>query len=147
MSVSPSSHKRKARDSNPHHHVVARISSAARQTVSGYLPYVSGPDGNRTHHTDFARVSRLPWYMPARLSEVRGGNRTRSPSLPRTCAARTPTDLLGCLRHNSNGYRHVSVESREGATSTQRVIPGRIELPLSWVSSRRLRHWTTGSCQ
>jgi hypothetical protein len=26
------------------------------------------------------------------------------------------------------------------------VIPGRIELPFSWVSSRRLRHWTTGSC-
>lgn len=26
------------------------------------------------------------------------------------------------------------------------VIPGRIELPISWVSSRRLRHWTTGSC-
>ena len=34
---------------------------------------VSGPDGNRTHHTDFARISRLPWNMPARLSEVRPG--------------------------------------------------------------------------
>jgi hypothetical protein len=31
--------KRKARDLNPHHSVVARISSAARQTVSGYLPF------------------------------------------------------------------------------------------------------------
>ena len=30
--------KRKARDSNPHHHRVARVSSAARQSVSGYLP-------------------------------------------------------------------------------------------------------------
>ena len=28
-----------------------------------------------------------------------------------------------------------------------RVIPGRIELPISWVSSRRLCHWTTGSFQ
>ena len=27
------------------------------------------------------------------------------------------------------------------------VIPGRIELPISWVSSRRLCHWTTGSRQ
>ena len=52
ISVSPSSHsvnKRKARDLNPHHlSVVARISSAARQTVSGYLPLLSGPKGNRT---------------------------------------------------------------------------------------------------
>ena len=38
MSVSPSSHKRKAWDLNPHLREVARISSAARQTVSGYLP-------------------------------------------------------------------------------------------------------------
>ena len=30
--------KRKARDSNPHHLSVSRISNAARQTVSGYLP-------------------------------------------------------------------------------------------------------------
>ena len=35
--------------------------------------FFSGPDGNRTHHTDLARISRLPWYMPARLSEVRPG--------------------------------------------------------------------------
>ena len=44
----------------------------------------SGPDGNRTHHTDLARISRLPWYMPARLSETRLSE-TRSglePDLP-----------------------------------------------------------------
>ena len=52
----------------------------------------SGPDGNRTHHTDLARISRLPWYMPARFVRGPSGNRTRSPSLPRTCATETPTD-------------------------------------------------------
>lgn len=46
--------QRKARDSNPHHLAVARISNAARQTVSGYLPCRSGPTGNRT------RISALP---------------------------------------------------------------------------------------
>ena len=56
MSVSPSSRKRKARDLNPHHLLVARISSAARQTVSGYLPFVSGPTGNRTR----ASVGKWP---------------------------------------------------------------------------------------
>lgn len=29
-------------------------------------------------------------------------------------------------------------------TSSPLVIPGRIELPISWLSSRRLCHWTTG---
>ena len=43
---------------NPHHLLVARISSAARQTVSGYLPLFSGPDRSRTDHTDLARISR-----------------------------------------------------------------------------------------
>ena len=64
--------------------------------------------------------SVAPNGMPARFSRGPFGNRTRSSSLPRTCAARTPTDLF-------------------------QVIPGRIELPFSWVSSRRLSHWTTGS--
>ena len=49
------------------------------------------------------------------------GSRTRSPSLPRTCAAGTPTD-------------HVS-----------QVIPAGIEPALSCMSRRRLRRWTTGS--
>ena len=79
----------------------------------------SGPDGSRTHHTDLARVSRPQRHA----GPLRGpsGNRTRSPSLPRRYAAGTPTDL--------------------------QVIPDGIEPSLSWVSSRRLRHWTTGSCQ
>jgi hypothetical protein len=99
--------KRKAWDSNPHDPQVARFSKPARQAVSGYLPncqwthresnpdcqsaelessrwtmspcFCSGPDGNRTHHTDLARISRLPWYMPARVSEVRPG---LEPDLP-----------------------------------------------------------------
>jgi hypothetical protein len=40
--------ERKARESNPHHSEVKRVSSASRQTVSGYLPYVSGAPGSRT---------------------------------------------------------------------------------------------------
>ena len=56
------------------------------------------------------------------------GNRTRSPSLPRTCASGTPTDHFA------------------------RVIPAGIELALSCrprlrrgARRRRLRRWTTGS--
>ena len=78
---------------------MARISSAARQTVSGYLPYVSGPTGNRTRIsatpgrcrpvgpsarnqvdligvepiTPILQGSVAPNGMQARLSEVRPG--------------------------------------------------------------------------
>ena len=47
MSVSPSGPERKARESNPHPLTGARISGAARQTVSGYLPK-SGAYGCRS---------------------------------------------------------------------------------------------------
>src|SRR5210317_1158281 len=77
MSVSPSSRiaiKRKARESNPHHPKVARVSSAARQTVSGCLPkLLSGPEGNRTLLTDLARISRLLGHASPFHSEVRPG--------------------------------------------------------------------------
>jgi hypothetical protein len=80
MSVSPSSRKRKARESNPHHLLVARISSAARQTVSGYLPFVSGPTGNRT------RISATPGRCrpvgpSARISVDRMGVEPIAPTL------------------------------------------------------------------
>ena len=65
--------KRKARESNPHHLLVARISSAARQTVSGYLPNLSGPDRGRTDHTDLARIHRLHRHAgPYQQSGIRG---------------------------------------------------------------------------
>ena len=62
-----------------------------------------------------------PRNMPAHdcLSRGPSGNRTRSSSLPRKCAAETPTD--------------------------RQVIPGGVEPPLSWLLPRRLRRWTTGS--
>ena len=41
--------------------------------------------------------------------------------------------------------RRCSVESREDATSTRKVIPAGIEPALSCMSRRRLRRWTTGS--
>ena len=41
ISISPSSHQRKAWDSNPHDPKVARFSKPARRAVSGYLPYSS----------------------------------------------------------------------------------------------------------
>ena len=151
MSVSPSGRNRKAWDLNPYPREEARISSAARLTVSGYLPYVcqwthpesnwdcrharavscrwtmspcffSGPDGNRTHHTDLARISRLPWYMPARLSEVRPG-----------------------IEPGLRPYHgRVLPEHLQTVVS---VIPAGIEPAVSCTSRRRLRHWTTGSCQ
>ena len=62
-----------------------------------------------------------PGNMPAHIFRGPSGNRTRSPSLPRTCAAKTPTD-----RSSS-------------------VIPAGIEPALSCMSRRHLHRWTTGS--
>ena len=80
MSVSPSGHvirhtKRKAWDLNPHPREGARFSKPARPTVSGYLPYISGPTGNRT------RISSMPnWCLPvgpsARFVQWTAGDRT-----------------------------------------------------------------------
>ncbi len=54
--------------------------------------FFSGPDGSRTRHTDLARVSRLLGTCQPKMSRGPSGNRTRSSSLPRRCAAETPTD-------------------------------------------------------
>ena len=81
-----------------------------------HQPVFSGPDRSRTDHTDLARISRPHRHAGPLFREVRPGI---EPGL------RAPTTLTD---HSS------------------KVIPGRIELPISWVSSRRLRHWTTGSC-
>jgi hypothetical protein len=76
--------------------------------------------GNRTP-ISWLQARCLPVGPAAQVSRGPSGNRTRSPSLPRRCAAGTPTDL--------------------------RVIPAGVEPALSCTSRRRLRHWTTGSCQ
>lgn len=59
QSVEPT--KRKARESNPYNFYVALFSKQARQTISGYLPYVSsGVTEIRT------RVLAMPWRcLPA----------------------------------------------------------------------------------
>lgn len=58
-------------------------------------PLRFGPDGSRTHRTDLARISRPQGTCQPVSNTVRGppGNRTRSPALPKRCAAGTPEDL------------------------------------------------------
>lgn len=154
MSVSPSSRKRKARDSNPQPQK-GRLVSTQLPRLFGYLPYISGPTGNRTRqlpqgkhwpprqggvvpldhqpvfsgpdrgrtdHTDLARISRL--------------HRHAGPFIERSVRGLNPIFRLTTAACDHNTYR----------PSLSQVIPGRIELPISWVSARRLRRWTTGSC-
>ena len=93
------------RELNPDFRHARAVSS--RWTISPFV--FSGPHGSRTHHTDLARVSRPQRHAgPSVVLRGPSGSRTRSPSLPRTCAAGTPTD-------------HFS-----------RVIPAGIEPALSW---------------
>ncbi len=87
--------KRKAWDLNPHNPKVARFSKPARRAVSGYLPYLYKSQWTDRElnppHRSCKGQSPPAAYRPV---FVRGpsGSRTRSPSLPRTCATRTPTD-------------------------------------------------------
>ncbi len=81
----------------------------------------SGLDGSRTHLTDLAGVSRLLGTCQPVESEVRPGV---EPGLPPYRGGVLPKHLQ---------------------TVSPRVIPGGVEPPLSWLSPRRLRRWTTGS--
>ncbi len=93
--------------------------ASSHWTISPYS--FSGPDGGRTHHTDLARVSRLPGTCQPTNREVRPGV---EPGLP--------------------PYRGgVPPEHRQ--TVFPAVIPDGVEPSLSWLSPRRLRRWTTGS--
>ena len=89
MSVSPSSHKRKAWDLNPYLREEARISSAARQTVSGYLPnQSSGPTGNRTRRVfqgigRHARAASARWTISPFAFSGPHGSRTHHTDLAR----------------------------------------------------------------
>ena len=80
----------------------------------------SGPPGTRTPIT-WVQTKRLPLGPAAHEARGPSGSRTRSSSLPRRCAAKTPTDHFAT------------------------VIPAGIEPALSWLSPRRLCLWTTGS--
>ena len=42
---------------------------------------------------------------------------------------------------------HSGVRPQHLQTSLSKVIPAEIEPTLSWMSAKRLRRWTTGSCQ
>ncbi len=128
MSVSPSSrfaNKRKARESNPHHPKVARVSSAARQTVSGCLPKQSewtGRESNPSHRS--CKDQSPPWNMPAHLihSEVRPG-----------------------IEPGLRPY-HRRVLPQHLQTLFVSVITDGIEPSVSCLSRRRLSRWTTRSC-
>ena len=62
---------------------------------TGVLPLddepISGPPGSRTPIT-WVQTKRPPIERAAHFARGPSGNRTRSPSLPRRCAAGTPTD-------------------------------------------------------
>ncbi len=88
MSVSPSGRKRKAWDLNPYPREEARISSAARQTVSGYLPYVcqwthreSNPDCLS------AELESSRWTMSPCFSVDRMGIEPITPTLQESVAS------------------------------------------------------------
>ncbi len=70
-------------------------------------------------------------------------SRTRTKTLGGSCAVRYTTGHLAVpldrLLQRTNDHGPM--------TNDQRVIPGGIEPPISWVSSRRLCRWTTGSRQ
>ena len=139
--------RRKAWDLNPYLLAEARISSAARRTVSGYLPFVckwthreSNPD------CQSAELESSRWTMSPRFQvdlmgvepttptlqgsvassgmqahpEVGGGNRTRSPSLPRRYAAGTPTDHLGRLHSGSDVNRQSGLNCAVAHASTRK---------------------------
>ena len=77
MSVSPSGHERKARESNPHPPEENHVSTVARPTVSGYLPYQwTHPDSNRDRQ--HARLESSHWTMGPFLQWTAGDSNSDS---------------------------------------------------------------------
>ncbi len=146
MSVSPSSRKRKVGESNP---IQPRCRGdwLATRFLSqfGYLPYFSGPTGNRT------RISATPGRCrPVGPSARKVERRGIEPRLPGCKPSVFPLDerpkFKRSVRELNPVFRLTTAAcGRNTYRPVVKVIPGRIELPISWVSSRRLRHWTTGS--
>ena len=106
---------------NPHGGEAARFSKPARRAVSGYLPYSVDRPGNRTPISS-VQARHLPVGRAAHfLAEVRLGI---EPSLPPYQSGVQPQHLQ---------------------TKLKSVIPDGIEPSISWMSTRRLCRWTTGS--
>ena len=116
-----------------------------------------------------ARAASSPWTMSPRFPVDLVGVEATTPTLQGSVA---PDGMQA--RSTSAGFTRADVNSRRwhgGPRSEVRsgiepdprpyqgrvlpkhlqtavsVIPGGIEPPISWVSSRRLCRWTTGSCQ
>lgn len=120
--------------------MAGRASSAARQTVSGYLPYVSGPTGNRT------RISatpgrRLPVGRSAHCSVDLIGVEPITPILQGSVAAigmqaHSVVRSVRELNQRSSGprpdaitrLRHVPIVSSPCGSRTQ---PARLERPMT----------------
>ena len=81
---------------------------------------LSGPDGNRTHHTELARFSRLLGTFRPSFSKLKSkgpfGNWTRSSFLPKTRASETLTDHFGNHR-----FQWSRVDSNHRSTSCNEV--------------------------
>ena len=128
-----------------------RLSRAARPTVSGYLPFLFQWT-HRESNPDFQTASLMSsrWTMSPSLFSGPPGSRTPIAWLQarrrtvgpaarlfprRSVRELNPAFLLTEEACRRNTYRPII-----------QMIPDGIEPSLSWMSPRRLRRWTTGSC-
>ena len=166
--------ERKAWDLNPHDPVgVARFSKPARRAVSGYLPYVSvDPLGIEPRfpacragvvpldHEPLCGVDRkgiepftptlqesvapLEHASPS-LQEVRPGIEPGPRPYHRRVQPKHLQTIFLMLLHITDWHLITVRQANRSSISTVKVIPDGVEPSLSWVSSRRLSRWTTGS--
>lgn len=126
-----------------------RVSSAARQAVSGYLPFFS-VDPPRV---ELGSPPRQGGVFPLDHEPVfsSGPPRSRTPitwvqaKCPAVERAARLREVRPGIEPDPRPYQgRVLPKHLQTVVS---VIPGGIEPPISWVSSRRLCRWTTGSRQ
>lgn len=147
--------KRKARDLNPHPASGNRLSRAARPTISAYLPRSVDSPGIEPavfpiNTGQTASLMSSLWTMSPFLFSGPPGSRTPISWLQARCRPVGPAahiDLLKRSVRESNPafLRTEEVCRRKHLQTIQQVIPDGVEPSLSWVSSRRLSRWTTGS--
>ena len=99
MSVSPPGHPAEGEGVEPAFPARGnRVSTAARPPVSGYLPFVSGDGGNRTHPSLFARQTRPPLAHASPSSTLSRPGWVRTTALPRIrgASSRSTTGRTSC---------------------------------------------------
>ena len=155
MSVSPSSrfsrcHQRKAWDLNPHDPFESHgLANRPGKPYPATFPIYLWTDRESNSDLRHARAVSSPWTISPFISVERRGVEPRLPGCKPSVFPldQRPNFVQRSVRELNPVFRHTTAACCRNTYRPcfQSVIPDGIEPSFSWMSTRRLRRWTTGS--